>query len=138
MNVFKKLRAYLRYREAVRKADEAHEKNGERFYVMPGVKNTILIMDRYNFRKLKHKGYISHKASVTDLEKECFYATPYKNGSAKMPTSVIELKKKHIMHGMKEEYSAKQRLSQNLDGIATLTNDPLAIENIRKGVNKKR
>ena len=51
-------------------------------------------MDRYNFRKLKHKGYISHKASVTDLEKECFYATPYKNGSAKMPTSVIELKKK--------------------------------------------
>lgn len=42
------------------------------------------------------------------------------------------------MHGMKEEYSAKQRLRQNLDGIATLTNDPLAIENIRKGVNKKR
>lgn len=138
MNVFKKLRAYLRYREAVRKAEEAHEKNGERFYVMPGVKNTILIMDRYNFRKLKHKGYISHKASVTDLEKECFYATPYKNGSAKMPTSVIELKKNNIMHGMKEEYSAKQRLRQNLDGIATLTNDPLAIENVRKGVNKKR
>ena len=25
------------------------------------------------------------------------------------------------MHGMKEEYSAKQRLSQNLEGIATLT-----------------
>jgi len=42
------------------------------------------------------------------------------------------------MHGMKEEYSAKQRLSQNLDGIATLTNDPLAIENIRKGVGKNR
>ncbi len=42
------------------------------------------------------------------------------------------------MHGMKEEYNAKQKLSQNLDGIATLTNDPLAIENIRKGVGKNR
>ena len=41
------------------------------------------------------------------------------------------------MHGMKEEYDAKQRLSQNLEGIATLTNDPLAIENVRKGVGKK-
>ncbi len=42
------------------------------------------------------------------------------------------------MHGMKDEYNAKQRSSQNLEGIATLTNDPLAIENVRKGVNKKR
>lgn len=42
------------------------------------------------------------------------------------------------MHGMKEEYNAKQRLSQNLEGIATLTNDPLAIENVRKGVGKNR
>ena len=42
------------------------------------------------------------------------------------------------MHGMKEEYSAKQKLSQNLEGIATLTNDPLAIENIRKGVGINR
>lgn len=42
------------------------------------------------------------------------------------------------MHGMKEEYNAKQRLRQNLDGIATLTNDLLAIENIRKGVGKNR
>lgn len=110
MNVFKKLRAYLRYREAVRKADEAHEKNGERFYVMPGVKNTILIMDRYNFRKLKHKGYISHKASVTDLEKECFYATPYKNGSAKMPTSVIELKKKQYYAWYKGRVQRKTKV----------------------------
>ena len=31
MNVFKKLRAYLRYREAVRKADEAHEKKWRTF-----------------------------------------------------------------------------------------------------------
>nr|DAJ59651.1 MAG TPA: hypothetical protein [Caudoviricetes sp.] len=33
-------------------------------------------------------------------------------------------------------YNVRQK--QNLDGIATLTNDPLAVENIQKNVNKKR
>lgn len=95
MNVFKKFKAYLRYREAVKKADEAHEKTGERYYVMPSSgKKTLLIMDRYNFRKLKHKGYINNKAFVADLERECFYATPYRNGSAEFTTLVIEFKKR--------------------------------------------
>lgn len=95
MNVFKKFKAYLRYREAVKKADEAHAKTGERYYVMPssGNKKALLIMDRFNFRKLKHKGYIANKAFVADLERECFYATPYRNGTAEIPNSVIELKK---------------------------------------------
>ena len=95
MNVFKKLKAYLRYREAVRKANEAHERTGERYYVMPasGTKKALLVMDRFNFRRLKHKGYITNKASVVDLERECFYATPYRNGTAEMLVSIIELKK---------------------------------------------
>ena len=95
MNVFKKMKAYLRYREAVRKANEAHERTGERYYVMPasGTKKALLVMDRFNFRRLKHKGYITNKAFVADLERECFYATPYRNGTAEMPASVIELKK---------------------------------------------
>ena len=95
MNPFRKLKAHLRYREAVKKAEEAHERTGERYYVMPasGAKKVLLIMDRFNFRKLKHKGYIANKAFVTDLERECFYATPYRNGSAEMSASVIELKR---------------------------------------------
>lgn len=95
MNVFRKFKAYLRYREAVKKANEAHERNGQRYYVMPaaGKKKVLLVMDRFNFRKLKHKGYITNKAFVADLERECFYATPYRNGSAQMSRPVIELKK---------------------------------------------
>lgn len=95
MNVFKKFKAYLRYREAVKKADEAHAKTGERYYVMPssGNKKALLIMDRFNFRKLKHKGYITNKAFVADLERECFYATPYKDGSAEFSYIVINYKK---------------------------------------------
>lgn len=96
MNVFKKLKAYLRYREAVRKANEAHERTGERYYVMPAssTKKSLLVMDRFNFRRLKHKGYITNKAFVADLERECFYATPYRNGSAEFSTLVIEFKKR--------------------------------------------
>lgn len=95
MNVFKKFKAYMRYREAVKKADEAHAKTGERYYVMPssGNKKVLLIMDRFNFRKLKHKGYINNKAFVADLERECFYATPYKDGSAEFSYIVINYKK---------------------------------------------
>ena len=35
MNVFQKLKASLRLREAVKKAKDAHSQTGERYYVMP-------------------------------------------------------------------------------------------------------
>ena len=35
MNIFKKFRAFLRFREAVKLADQAHAKNHHRFYVLP-------------------------------------------------------------------------------------------------------
>lgn len=87
MNIFVKFLAYLQLREAVRKADNAHQANGQRFYVMPTSdapkgKPQLVVIDRYNFRKLKHKGYISPRATVRDLVAECFYFTPYANGNA--------------------------------------------------------
>jgi hypothetical protein len=96
MNIFKKLRASLRLREAIRQADNAHREEGGRYYVMPmgGNRGQLIIMDRSNFRKLKHKNYISRKASVSDLERECFYCTPYRNGTGELPPSVIEMKRK--------------------------------------------
>ena len=33
MNIFRKIRASLRLREAVRQADEKHKETGERYYV---------------------------------------------------------------------------------------------------------
>lgn len=81
MNIFRKIRASLRLREAVRQADEKHKETGERYYVMPagGKKGQLIIMDRKNFRKLKQKGYINHNTFVGDLERECFYCTTYGN-----------------------------------------------------------
>jgi hypothetical protein len=81
--VFSKFFDYLRYRSAVKKADKAHKKTGERYYVMPstGYDRKLIIMDRYNFRKLKQKGYINRNANQRDLLRECFYCTPYVNGN---------------------------------------------------------
>jgi hypothetical protein len=95
LNAFQMLRSYLRLREAIKKADKAHAKDGERYYVMPAAKsNNLIIMDRFNFRKLKQKGYITPKAHVRDLVAECFYCTPYRNGDGKMPVSIRKLKVK--------------------------------------------
>lgn len=82
MKLFKKIRASLRLWEAIRQANKAHAETGHRYYVMPARTKRgtprLLIMDRSNFRKLKQKRYITHNAYIHDLEKECFYCTPYK------------------------------------------------------------
>lgn len=96
MNIFKKLRASLRLREAIKKAEQAFKETGERYYVMPtaSYKGELIIMDRRNFRKLKQKGYISHDVRVTDLERECFYCTSYRNGDGVLPDSIVAIKRK--------------------------------------------
>lgn len=96
MNIFRKIRASLRLREAVRQADEKHKETGERYYVMPagGKKGQLIIMDRKNFRKLKQKGYIAHEATVANLEMECFYCTPYRNGEGVLPGEIVSMKRK--------------------------------------------
>lgn len=89
MNRFRKFKVELRLKEAVRQADEAHSLNGERYYVVANTKGKLLIVDRKNFRGLKQKGYISRIAKVADLERECFYCTPYRNGSSKLSDEVV-------------------------------------------------
>lgn len=96
MNIFRKLQGLLRLKEAVRQADNAHERTGERYYVMPtsGTSGHLTVIDRKNFRKLKQKGYINRKSHVNDLERECFYCTTYQNGGGQLPVEVMEAKLK--------------------------------------------
>lgn len=97
MNIFKKLKAHLRYREAVKQAEKAHSETGERYYVMPAfgdAKKSLLIMDRRSFRKFKQKGYVASRANVGDLELECFYCTAYRNGDAKLSEDYLAVKKR--------------------------------------------
>lgn len=99
MNIFRRIHASLRLREAVRQADKAHSENGHRYYVMPtSVTNEqLVIMDRDNFRKLKQKHYLPSKVSVKDLERECFYCTPYRNGTGGLSREDMEKKRSQYL-----------------------------------------
>lgn len=96
MNIFRKIRASLRLTEAIKRAEQAFNETGERYYVMPttGNKGELVIMDRRNFRKMKQKGYIYHDVKVTDLERECFYCTSYRNGDGFLPDFIVNMKRK--------------------------------------------
>ena len=109
MNIFRRFRASLRLTEAVRQANEAHMETGERYYVMPtaGISGQLIIMDRSNFRKLKQKGYITHEATVANLEMECFYCTPYRNGEGALPDAIVSMKRKQYfkwLNSMKKKH----------------------------------
>ena len=112
-NPITKLRDYLRYREAVRKADEAHNKDGDRYYVIPSEnkdgKILLLIMDRKNFRKLKQKGYINKDANIRDLVNESFYFTPYVNGDGYLDAEGRKFKRKLYYSYCKAQRDIKKR-----------------------------
>lgn len=100
LNWFQMLKATLRFREAVRKADEEHMRTGARYYVMPlsGNDGKLVILDRYDFRKLKHKGYIPSKVFVRDLERECFYFTPARGGNGRLQPGMERWKRGQFYH----------------------------------------
>lgn len=94
MNIFKKIRASLRLAEAIRQADNAYKENRRRYYVMPnGAKGKLLIVDRKNFRLLRMKGYIDKKATTADMERECFYCTPFPNGKNEITPEIAKFKR---------------------------------------------
>ena len=80
MNIFKRFRALLRFREAVKVADAAHKKNGQKYYVLPQTDGKLIVMDRKNFRGLRRKGYISRNASLASVASYCVYCTPDARG----------------------------------------------------------
>lgn len=110
MNIFKQIKAYLRLREAVRKADKSHSENGQRYYVMPqsDASGKLVIMDRNNFRKLKQKHYINYNTFVRDLEVECFYCTPYRNGTGQLSAEAAAWKKKQYFSWLEAIDKAKK------------------------------
>lgn len=99
MNIFRRFKASLRLREAIKMADKAHRQTGQRYYVMPQHHSDgqrLIVMDRYNFRRLKMKHYIHCDARVFDLVRECFYCTGYRDGNQVL--SPYDRKKKVIQY----------------------------------------
>ena len=91
---------FLRYRSAVKKAQNAWRKSNQRYYVMPVSSKTeikLILVDRKNFRILKRKGYINSLATVDTLVQECFYCTPYGNGNGYLNKKGMSIKFKQYL-----------------------------------------
>jgi len=114
MNIFIKFKAYLQLREAVKKADEAHEEDGERYYVLPTNDGKLIVMDRKNFRILKKKHYINRNSNIRDLVEECFYCTPYRDGSMFLTEKAIEMKRQQF-YSWKEAYRKMNKARKHPD-----------------------
>lgn len=86
ISIIKKIKAHLRYRLAVQRAEKAHDVDNCRYYVMPSTeRGKLLIMSRKSFRKLKLKHYINSSCRMTDVERICFYFTADKAGKSMHP-----------------------------------------------------
>jgi hypothetical protein len=109
MNIFSKIKASLRLREAIKMAKKAHRQTGNRYYVMPSVGSggKLIVMDRKNFRRLKLKKYINNNAHVFDMVRECFYCTPYANGDQYLSEADQHKKVKQYFAWL--EYERKQK-----------------------------
>lgn len=94
MNFFKRFKAMLRYKVAVNKANKAYQENGKRYYVLlNGSKGDLVIVDRINFRKMKHKKYFPLNMHIKHLEQFCVYHTPYADGSHPLSDSLRDVKR---------------------------------------------
>lgn len=99
MNIVKKIKAYLQFRQAVRMAEEAHAENGTRYYIMPSVqkgKPVLIIINKKNFKGLKRKGYIPREASMPNLTRECFYFTERFSSDDAMHPDVAKQKREEF------------------------------------------
>lgn len=97
MNIFIRIKAALRLRRAISIALKAYHTTGRRHYVIPQYNSAgrrLLVIDRRNFRLLKLKHYITTRAHVIDLQRECFYHTPHKGGIDPIHPQVLKTKQK--------------------------------------------
>lgn len=120
MNIFKRIKAVLALREAIRQADEKHLDGGGRIYVLGGTDGKLIVTDKKNFRGLKRKGYIDKTATTLDALSECFYFTPFKNGDGYITNEVRNAKAREYMSWVE----ANHRLKKQLKKISRLNKKP--------------
>ena len=80
MNIFRKIKAYLMLYKAIEQAETARTQYGRRFYVMPTQDGKLVVMDKYDLRRLKVKHYIDRGVNVETLLQESFYYTALASG----------------------------------------------------------
>ncbi|MBQ8051631.1 MAG: hypothetical protein IJ197_08695 [Bacteroidaceae bacterium] len=117
MNPIAKFKARLTLDEAIKKADEAHAKHCERYYVMPNLDGKLVVMTKHDLKYFKRKGYVGKQSHVIHLIQESFYFTPYRNESGMITPEIIAIKRKHYFKWcdqVRKELSRKRKEERRL------------------------
>lgn len=112
MKLFQKirnLRSRIQYDIAVKKAENEHEKNKSRYYVIPAESGKLIVLDRQNFRLLKKKKYFSNNISTTNLLYQSYYYTADRSGKGEMPKNRMLGKKKDFVLWKEKMYRKRKR-----------------------------
>jgi hypothetical protein len=75
MKIIKKVKARIAFTLAVRRAEDAHAKDSDRYFVLPSGDGKLVIVDKMNFKRLKRKHYVGRNHTPSRLIDECFYYT---------------------------------------------------------------
>lgn len=109
MKLYRRLKAYLALRKAINMADEKHADGGGRFYVLPTSDGKLIVTDKKNFRTLRRKHYIGQDATMQDAMNECFYFTPYKNGSGYITPEILAIKRRQYLSWVDANHELKRQ-----------------------------
>lgn len=106
---YRKVKASLQLNEAIRQADAAHAASHERYFVMPGANGKLVIMDRFNFRRLRMKHYIGNNVNISDLLRECFYHTLNRAEKDALPKEEFYRKRAAFFRWIETQHKNKKR-----------------------------
>ena len=109
MKLYRRFKAYLALREAIRKADDAHSRGGGRFYVLGTADGKLIVTDKKNYRGMKRKGYINKNATTQDALNECFYFTPFKDGHGCIIPEILAIKRKQYLSWVDAIHELKKK-----------------------------
>lgn len=94
--------ASMRLRYAVRLAERAHRKSGERYYVMPDHRDRLIVMRRSGMRRLRRYGYMDSHVRMRDVMRECFYCTADRGGVSLPPEVVVAKREMYLRYVTRE------------------------------------
>lgn len=71
-------------KKACKEANSKFKHYGDRFYVLGNTDRKLYVLNKRMFKAMRADGYIHGDMFVRDMEEQCFYHTPYRNGHGQL------------------------------------------------------
>lgn len=109
---FKRLIDTHRFNRAVKKANEAFMRTGERQYILLQTDGELVVMDKKFFKAAKKEGRIPRDTNIFTLERECLYHTPYNNGTGALKPEAIKKRLERYLRWKKADREHQKQIKK--------------------------